>query len=313
MDQLASFLASSVRMAIPLLIAALGLVVSERAGLMNIGVEGTMLSGAFAAFAITSFCQGAGIPNAYWIGLLAGMAAGCLMSLLFAVTTIHFRAPQIVIGCAVNMLGSGLTAVLFRRIFFDSGSGSAQVETFPTLQIPLLSQIPILGDMLFKHNVIVYLGFLMVPALWFVMNRTSIGTRIIAVGEHPKAADSLGINVFTTRYLATLFSGIMMGFAGSYLAIAQSNTFNVDMTGGKGYIAMAVVVLGKWRSIGVLGGALLFGCANALQMTLQNLNLNIPNNLILMVPYVVTVVAVIAGCKKKAIDASAKGTPYEKA
>lgn len=307
MGELSFFLAATVRMATPLLIAALGLVVSERAGLMNIGVEGTMLSGAFAAFAFTLF------TGSYWLGLLAGMLAGGLMALIFAVTAIHFKAPQIVLGCAINMLGSGLTAVLFRKLFFDANTGGTQAATFPTIAIPGLSKIPVIGEMLFSHNIIVYIGFLCVPALWYVMNRTSIGTRIIAVGEHPKAADSLGINVFTTRYLATLFSGLMMGMAGAYLSIAQSNSFNVDMTGGKGYIAMAVVVLGKWRCFGVLGGALLFGGANALQMTLQNMNLGIPNNLILMVPYVVTVLAVIASCKKRAIDASAKGTPYEKA
>lgn len=307
MDQLSFFLAATVRMATPLLIAALGLVVSERAGLMNIGVEGTMLSGAFAAFAIASF------TGSYWVGMLAGIIAGGVMGLIFAVTSIHFKAPQIVIGCAINMLGSGLTAVLFRRLFFDAETGGSQVNSFPTLAIPGLSQIPVIGEMLFSHNIIVYIGILAVPALWFVMNRTSIGTRIVAVGEHPKAADSLGINVFTTRYLATLFSGLMMGMAGAYLSIAQSNSFNVDMTGGKGYIAMAVVVLGKWRCFGVLGGALLFGASNALQMTLQNMNLGIPNNLILMVPYVVTVLAVIASCKQRAIDASAKGVPYEKA
>lgn len=307
MASLSFFLAAMVRMATPLLIAALGLVVSERAGLMNIGVEGTMLSGAFAAFAVASF------TGSYWVGMLAGIIAGGVMAMIFAVTSIHFKAPQIVIGCAINMLGSGLTAVLFRKLFFDAETGGSQVNSFPTLAIPGLSKIPLLGEMIFSHNIIVYIGFLMVPVLWFVMNRTSIGTRIIAVGEHPKAADSLGINVFTTRYLATLFSGLMMGMAGAYLSIAQSNSFNVDMTGGKGYIAMAVVVLGKWKCFGVLGGALLFGGSNALQMTLQNMNLGIPNNLILMVPYVVTVLAVIASCKQRAVDASAKGTAYEKA
>lgn len=307
MDQLSFFLAATVRMAIPLLIAALGLVISERSGLMNIGVEGTMLSGAFAAFAVAYY------TNNYWLGLLAGMFAGALMTLIFAVASIKFRAPQIVIGCAINMLGSGFTAVLFRKMFFDASTGGTQVTPFPTIPIPGLSKIPVLGEMLFSHNIIVYIGFLLVPAIWFIMNRTSIGTRIIAVGEHPKAADSLGINVFTTRYAATLFSGLLMGMAGSYLAIAQSNTFQVDMTGGKGYIAMAVVVLGKWKPGGCLAGALIFGGANALQMTLQNAGLGIPNNLILMVPYVVTVLAVLAACKRKAIDASAKGVPYIKA
>lgn len=306
MDQLSSFLAATIRMAIPLLIAALGLVVSEKAGLMNIGVEGTMLSGAFAAFAVAYY------TNSYWLGMLAGMLAGCFMTLVFAVASIKFRAPQVVIGCAINMLGSGFTAVLFRKLFFDSQSGGTQVQSFPSLDIPGLSSIPVLGETFFSHNIVVYIGFLLVPAVWFLMNRTSIGTRIIAVGEHPKAADSLGINVFTTRYAATLFSGLLMGMAGAYLAIAQSNTFQVDMTGGKGYIAMAVVVLGKWKAGGVLLGALIFGGANALQMALQNAGLNIPNNLILMVPYIVTVLAVLAACKQKAIDASAKGVPYVK-
>ncbi len=308
MDLLAFFLASAIRMATPLLIAALGLLVSERAGIINIGVEGTMLSGAFVSFVVTYYTGGN-----YWLGLLGGMAAGVVVSALFAVVSIHFRAPQVVVGCAINMFGSGMTAVLFRKLFFDASTGGTQVETFQQMPIPGLSQIPVLGEMLFNHNIIVYIGLLMVPAIWFLMNRTSIGTRIIAVGEHPKAADSLGINVFTTRYLATMFSGLMMGMAGSYLAIAQSNGFNVDMTGGKGYIAMAVVVLGKWKAEGVLIGALIFGGANALQMTLQNLGLGIPNNLILMVPYIITVLAVIAACKQKAIDASAKGQPYIKA
>ena len=306
MDQLSSFLAATIRMAIPLLIAALGLVVSEKAGLMNIGVEGTMLSGAFAAFAVAYY------TNSYWLGMLAGMLAGCFVTLVFAVASIKFRAPQVVIGCAINMLGSGFTAVLFRKLFFDSQTGGTQVQSFPSLDIPGLSSIPVLGETFFSHNIVVYIGFLLVPAVWFLMNRTSIGTRIIAVGEHPKAADSLGINVFTTRYAATLFSGLLMGMAGAYLAIAQSNTFQVDMTGGKGYIAMAVVVLGKWKAGGVLLGALIFGGANALQMALQNAGLNIPNNLILMVPYIVTVLAVLAACKQKAIDASAKGVPYVK-
>lgn len=304
---LSSFLAATIRMAIPLLIAALGLVVSERAGLMNIGVEGTMLTGAFAAFAVAYY------TNNYWLGMLAGMLAGCFMTLIFAVASIRFKAPQVVIGCAINMLGSGFTAVLFRKMFFDAQTGGTQVTPFPPIDIPGLSSIPFIGEVLFQHNIIVYIGFILVPAIWFLMNRTSIGTRIIAVGEHPKAADSLGINVFTTRYAATLFSGLLMGMAGAYLAIAQSNTFQVDMTGGKGYIAMAVVVLGKWKPGGVLLGALIFGGSNALQMTLQNAGLNIPNNLILMVPYIVTVLAVLAACKKKAVDASAKGVAYEKA
>ncbi|MDR0841064.1 MAG: ABC transporter permease [Christensenellaceae bacterium] len=306
MDQVSFFLAATVRMATPLMIAALGLVVSERAGLMNIGVEGTMLAGAFAAFSVSAF------TGNYWLGILCAMLAGCVMALLFAFTSITLRTPQIVIGAAVNMLGSGLTAVLFRKLFFDAATGGIQVATFPALPIPLLHAIPILGSILFNHNVIVYIGMLLVPALWFIMNRTSTGLKIIAVGEHPRAADSMGVNVFRTRYAATLFSGVLMGLAGGYLSIAQANSFNVDMTGGKGYIAMAIVVLGKWTPGGVAGGALLFGGANALQMTLQNLGLGIPNNIIMMVPYIVTILAVLTASRHRVIDAGAKGIPYIK-
>lgn len=300
------FLTSTIRMAVPLMIAALGLVLSERAGLMNIGVEGIMLLGCFFSF-FTSYRTGN-----VWLGLLAGLAAGLVGSLVFAVCSITFKASQIVVGCAMNMLGSGLTAVMFRKYFMDQDVNGALSSSFQNMPIPLLSKIPIVGDALFNHNIIVYIGFILVAVVWFVMNRASIGIKVIAVGEHPKAADSMGINVFRVRYLATAFSGLMMGLAGTYLAIAQSNTFQTDMTGGKGYIAMAVVVLGQWKPEGVLIGALIFGASNALQMTIQNSNLNIQYNLVLAIPYIVTVVAVLISGRKHIMDASAKGTPYIK-
>lgn len=300
------FLTSVVRMAVPLMIAALGLVVSERAGLMNIGVEGIMLFGCFFSFFIS---YNTGSP---WLGLLGGCAASTIGALIFACASITFKASQIVVGCAMNMLGSGLTAVMFRRYFMEQSVNGALANSFKAIAIPGLSKIPVLGEVLFNHNIIVYISYVLVWLVWFVMNRTSIGVRIIAVGEHPKAADSLGINVFAVRYLATAFSGLLMGLAGTYLAIAQSNTFQVDMTGGKGYIAMAVVVLGQWSAPGVLAGSVLFGAANALQMTLQNSSIDIQYNLILMIPYIVTVIAVIISGRRHIMDASAKGTPYIK-
>lgn len=300
------FLTSMVRTAVPLMIAALGLVVSERAGLMNIGVEGIMLFGCFFSF-FTTYLTGS-----VWLGLLAGVAAGIISSLIFAFTSITCKASQIVVGCAMNMLGSGLTAVMFRKYFMDSSINGAMANSFSEIPIPGLSRIPVLGSVLFNHNLIVYISFIMVLVIWFVMNRTSIGVKIIAVGENPEAADSLGINVFRVRYLATAFSGLMMGLAGTYLAIAQSNTFQTDMTGGKGFIAMAVVVLGQWRAEGVLAGALVFGAANALQMTVQNSGVNIQYNLILAIPYIVTVIAVVISGRKHIMDAGAKGVPYIK-
>lgn len=308
MEELSYFLAATVRMATPLLIAALGLATAERAGMMNIGAEGIMLVGAFAGYAATR------LLGSYWYGVLVAILASMLLITLFAVVTISCKTEQVVVGAAINMLGAGITSVVYRKLFYRVGEGISgmMVESFPSIAIPGLSKIPILGPMLFNHNVLVYFGFFMVFALWFVMRRTSLGLKIVACGEHPKAADSLGIDVIKMRYLTTLFSGAMLGVAGAYLSIAQTNAFGEDMTGGKGYIAMAVVILGKWSPLGILAGAALFGGANALQMSVQNLGIGIPNNIILMIPYVVTVLAVVAVSKKRVGAPSAQGVPYEK-
>ncbi|MEL7610370.1 MAG: ABC transporter permease [Bacillota bacterium] len=307
MDQFASFLASTVRMSTPLIIAGVGLVVAERAGIMNIGAEGIMLIGAFAAYAGTFF------TGSYWLGLLVAIAASTLTTLIFAVSAITFRAQQAVLGAAMNIFGSGLTSVLFRKYFFYSGSTSGVVvHSFPTIELPLLSKIPFLGVILFKHNVIVFLAFILTMLMWFVMKRTFLGIKIISVGEHPRAADSLGINVILVRYLSTLFSGAMLGIAGAYLSTAQSNNFGVDMTSGRGFIALAVVILAKWQPLGVLAGAMIFGAATALQIALQNTGIDVPANLIMMIPYIVTVIAVLSVSKRQVIAPSAKGVPYEK-
>ena len=307
-DQISYFLAAAVRMATPLLIAGLGLSIAERAGMMNIGGEGIMLIGAFAGYTATR------LLGSYWIGALCAMAAGILVIAIFGFATIRLKAQQVVVGAAMNMLGAGLTSVLYRKLFYNSSEGvtGTLIQSFPSAPIPLLSKIPILGQMLFSHNVIVYFGFIMMFILWWMIKKTSLGIKITAAGEHPKAADSLGIRVNLTRWITTLFSGLMLGLAGAYLSIAQSNSFAESMTGGKGFIALAVVILGKWNPIGILWGALIFGGANALQMTLQNLGLNIPNNIIMMMPYIVTVIAVVTVSKNRVAAPSAQGIPYEK-
>ena len=241
------------------------------------------------------------------------MATGVLVTALFAVAAIRFKAQQAVLGAALNILCAGMTNVLFRMLFYNSSNlAGVVVEGFPILPIPLLSKIPLLGKVLFQHSLIVYLGILMTFAIWILMRKTSIGIKIIAVGEHPKAADSLGINVIMTRYICTLFSGLMIGLSGAYLSIAQSNSFGIDMTVGKGFIALAVVILGKWHPMGVLAGSVLFGAANAVQMSIQNMGGDFPADLIMMLPYVITVVAVLSVSKNKVLSPSAKGIPYEK-
>jgi len=306
--QLTDFITATVRMATPLLIASLGLVVSERSGMMNIGVEGVMLMGAFAGY------TGAKLSGNYWIGILLAVLVSVFIISIFAVSTITYKAKQVIVGAAVNLFCAGLSSFLYRLIFYGTGRLNKGVATvsFPNLHIPILSDIPVLGAVFFNYNVLVYFALIMVAVLWIVIRKTSLGIMIIAVGEHPKAADSLGINVILVRYLATIFSGVMFGIAGAYLSIAQAAAFGENMTAGRGFIAMAVVILGKWNPVGALAGALLFGGANALQLIFQISLVAIPKNIIMMVPYVATVIAVLAVSRNKVTSPTALGVPYEK-
>ena len=306
---LANFLAASMRMATPLLIAALGLIISERAGLMNISAEGAMLAAAFAAYAIT-----AATGNNIWLGLVAAIFAGMLVAGIFAYTSIHLKVKQVVVGAGINMLCTGMTGFLFRRLFRGENSivSSMTVSTFQNYNIPVLSDIPFLNELFFKHTFFTYFAFLMVAVTWVVIKKTSLGIKIISVGENPRAADSLGVNVIALRYAATLYSGVMFGIAGAYLSIVQGGIFTENMTAGRGFIAMAVVVLGKWHPGGAFLGALLFGASNALQMLLQNSGNNTLGNLILGIPYAATIVAVILVSRSRTAAPSALGTPYVK-
>lgn len=303
---LENFLSSSIRMATPLLIAALGLSISERSGVINIGVEGIMLMAAFGAYV------GAKIIGSYWMGLLIGITFALVTVLIFAIPTITYKANQVIVGTAINIFSTGLSSFLYRWIFYGTGrldEGIAAV-TFPTIEIPGLSQIPVIGKMLFSHNIIVYFGFVMTLILWVVIYKTSLGLKITAVGDHPKAAESVGIDVIKVRYASVLFSGVLIGVAGTFLSIAQSSSFGEGMTAGRGFIAMAVIILGKWNPAGALGGALVFGAASALQMFFQTLGVDVPTNLIMMVPYVATVIAVLMLSRHKVGAPRSLGVPY---
>lgn len=306
--QFTDFITSAVRMAIPLHIAAMGLVVSERAGMMNIGVEGVMLMGAFAGY------TGAKLTGSYWFGILLAILVSILIVSIFAITTITFKAKQVIVGAAINLLSAGLSSFLYRLFFYNTGrlNDGVGAPSFSNLHIPVLSDIPVIGPLLFSYNIIVYFALAMTVILWIIMNKTSWGMMITAVGEHPKAADSLGINVVMVRYIATAFSGAMFGIAGAYLSIAQAAAFGENMTTGRGFIAMAVVILGKWNPMGVLAGAFLFGGANALQLLFQISGVAVPKNIIMMVPYIATIIAVLLVSKKKVTAPAALGTPYEK-
>ena len=297
-----AILHSTLVAATPLLLAALGETVVERAGVINIGIEGVLLVGAFAGMI---GCYFTGSPL---VGVFLGACSGLLLTLLFASLTIGCNADQIVVGISMNLLAVGLTGVLYRGIFGVTGQ-ALTVPTFPPLPLPFLSAIPFLGTSLFQHTLFVYLTILLVPLTSYLLFHTRVGLQLQAVGEHPHAAETLGISVRWIRTTALSIAGVLGGIAGSYLSLAYSNTFIENMSAGRGFIALAIVIFGRWKPAGVLVGALLFGAATALQFHLQALGLTVPYQFVLMLPYVLTLLVLLLAGAKIAAPA-ALGQPY---
>ncbi|HHY38669.1 MAG TPA: ABC transporter permease [Clostridia bacterium] len=296
---------SSVRLAVPLLMAGLGETFSEKSGVINIGLEGIMLTGAFASFVVT---YSSGSP---YYGIIVAALMGGVLGLVFAFSTVSLEADQIVAGTALNMFAMGVTGFLYRK-YYGLGGAAATVNTLPQLAIPGLVDIPVLGPVLFNQNVVVYLAFALVPVAAVILKRSSIGISLVATGEHPKAADSVGIDVFKVRYATCVVTGVLAGIGGGFLSVGHANTFFEMMTAGRGFIALAVVIFGKWNPWGVLGASLLFGGANSFQLRLQAMGRTIPYHLVLMIPYVLTILAV-AGVSRRRVNAPRYlGVPYEK-
>ncbi|MCC6315918.1 MAG: ABC transporter permease [Thermomicrobiales bacterium] len=269
-----ALLAATLRSTAPLVFAAMGGILSERSGVTNIALEGLMLLGAFAAAA------GAYFTGNPFVGLIVAVLAGGLGALVFAIWAINLRADQIVAGTAINLLGVGLTAFLVQRIW-DQAGGSPAVQRLPNFEIG--------GSTL---NVLVPVAFLLVPAVQWVLFRTKAGLRIMAAGESPRAAESVGIDVPRYRYACVLASGVLAGLGGAYLSIGDLSQFTTNMTAGRGFIALAAVIFGNWMPYGALGAALLFGFSQALRFQVQALNWPIPQDLLTALPYLVTLVAV---------------------
>lgn len=294
--------------ATPLLLAALGGIFSERAGVVNIALEGIMTFGALAAVAITIATENP------WLGLLGAIIAGMTIAALHALVSISFRANQTVSGTAINILAAGLTAFLLTKFYGHGGESPPIPIRLPTLNIPLVKDIPFLGPILGQQMVGVYLAFVALAATHYVIYRTPLGLRIRAVGEHPRAADTMGVNVFAVRYLCVILSGALAGVAGGILSTGITRSFVENMVAGRGFIALAAVIFGNWRPIGAMWACLLFGAADALQMLAQINNWNfviIPRGLLVIVPYVLTMLA-LAGFVGRSTPPAASGIPYEK-
>lgn len=300
-DALPPFLEAAVRLGVPLALAALGETITERSGVINIGLEGSIIAGALAA-ALGALAWGVGA------GIGAGAGAGLAVAAVFALFALGLRADQIITGTAVTMGGLGLTAAAYESRFGVTGT-ALSLPTLGPMPIPVLSDLPLVGPALFAQAPTAYLAYLLAPLLWLYLHRTAWGLELRAVGEEPAAAEAAGIPVGRTRLLATLFGGMLGGVAGAHLALAHTGTFAEGMSAGRGFIAIAVVVLGRWNPIGVLAAALLFGAASALQFFLQALGLDLPYQLFLALPYLFTLLA-LAGWVGRARAPAALGRSW---
>ncbi|MBU0511719.1 MAG: ABC transporter permease [Chloroflexi bacterium] len=294
-------LTSGIRLATPYLYAAIGETFGQRSGVLNLGVDGQMLLGAFVAFYI-AFTTGSLV-----LGLLAAIGVGALMGLAMAFVTVNLHAEQGISGIGFYLFGLGMSDLLFKMLL-----GTVEtVKGFPKVHIPLLGDIPVIGEIFFSQNIMVYGAFLLVPAAWFVLNKTTLGLKIRAVGENPEAADSLGVSVARVRYFTITLGGILSGVAGASMSIALLNVFQQNMTSGLGFIAVALVYFGAWRPWGVLAGALLFSMVSSMQLWMQILNIPIPSDIAVMLPYILTIVVLVITVSRVR-SPSALAKPFER-
>jgi ABC-type uncharacterized transport system permease subunit len=278
-----AFLRSTIAMAAQLLLAALGELFVERSGVINIGIEGVMLTAAFFAMA------GAYFTGSTALALALALGAALLLSALLAMMVVNFAVNQVVAGTALNIFALGLTGVAYRAFFGVTGK-AFMVSAIRPMPLGPLADIPLLGPALFDHNPLVYLAFVSVPISYFVLFRTRWGLRLRAAGERPEAAEALGLNVYSIRWQALMISAILTGLSGAFLTLAYANTFVEGMSSGRGFVALAIVILGRWRPMGLAVSAILFGAAIAAQFGLQALGSSIPYQLFLALPYALTLV-----------------------
>jgi simple sugar transport system permease protein len=289
---------SGVRLATPYLYAALGEMFAQRSGVVNLGVDGIMLMGAFVAFFVAT--NGGNL----WLAVFAAAFVGLLMGLLMAFVSVNLQAEQGISGIGLYLFGLGLSSLLFQKFL----EGTKAIDGFQPIKIPVLGDLPLIGNALFNHNILVYGAFLLVPISAFILNKTTLGLQIRAVGMKPDAADSLGVSVARVRYLCVSLGGLLAGVAGASLTVALINLFQENMTAGQGFIAVALVYFGGWGPLGVMLGSLLFSMVNALQLWVQVKGIPIPSDIVNMLPYVLTIAALALG--KRARQPAALAKPF---
>ena len=296
-------LRSTVISSVVITLGALTGIMCERVGVVNIGIEGQLLTSAFVAVVLSS-------AFGTWAGVLGGMATGALLGAVLAWLAIRFQVDQIIAGVVINIFALGLTSFLASRVLSEAQDLNAPARV-PGFRVPLLADIPVLGPMFFDHTFFVYGMLILAFGLQFAFFRTRWGLRARAVGEHPKAADTLGINVYRVRYRNVILGGMIAGFGGAFLSLAQIARFEEDMTGGIGFIGLAAMIFGRWMPLGALAAGLVFGFSGALAQKVAILGVGIPSEFMLMLPYVATVI-VVAGVVGRARAPAADGQPYIK-
>ncbi|MBA4542259.1 MULTISPECIES: ABC transporter permease [Thermoactinomyces] len=307
LETLTNILSMTVLYSTPLILAGLGGLYSERSGVVNIGLEGLMTIGAFTGAVTTIFFGNA------WIGLLCAIVAGILLALPHAIASITFKADQVVSGVAINFLALGLAVYLTKHMYNGSSQTPVVPDKLSVISIPLLNKIPVLGPSIFQALPTTYIAIALVIITYFLFYQTSFGMRLRAVGEHPHAAETAGINVIVMRYIAVMISGALAAIGGAGLSIAIGSQFTQVTVAGQGFIALAALIFGKWRPFGVLWAGLFFGLAVALALTgqLYHLTNYVPSEVLSMLPYILTILA-LAGFVGKAEPPAANGKPYEK-
>ncbi|MBS3812923.1 ABC transporter permease [Candidatus Bipolaricaulota bacterium] len=291
-----------IRMATPIALAAMGGTFSERSGVINIGLEGMILTGAFAGVAGSYYT---GNP---WVGVLFAVIFGSLVAGIFAVFTVKFKANHVVAGVGLNIFALGLTTWLMQVLWGGRGV-SPNVNGLPRVSIPVLDKVPVVNKLITNQSPLVYIMFALIIGGWFLLFKTPLGLRIRMTGERPEAADTLGINVSRVKYFSVILSGALSGLGGAYLSLGYLNMFSRNMSAGRGYMALAANIFGQWNPLGGLGASFLFSFSEAVQLRLQSINLNIANELIQMIPYAITII-VLAGAVIKSRPPEALGEHY---
>lgn len=309
---LVAILVAGIRLATPILLAVIGEIITEKGGVLNLGLEGIMLIGALAGFMVTwhlenSLAEPFNPTAAAWIGLLVGAVAGVVMGLIMAFFSVTLKADQVISGVMLVVLGQGLSAYIFHQQFKDF---APQVTGLSPVPIPFLSDLPVVGPILFNQNAAVYLTVLIVLAASFLLNKMTLGLNIRAMGENPSAGETSGLSVSKIRYIATMMGAALVGLGGAVLTVAQLHFFREGVTAGRGWIAIALVIFARWKPGLAVVGALLFGIADAIQFRIQALgNENIPYEILLMLPYLLTILVLFRGIKKTE-QPEALGQPY---